>query len=135
MKRKGRIVLAVSMGVICIILCLIWTVLGYLFLMAMTLGDGATGFGPWDAIALGLPSIYLLLIAFSCLPLVRGWLLTVTGAIAHALLLSGFWLTFHHERIGPSASLLLGIPFVLVAAGWIALWHSKARTSSESPCM
>lgn len=132
MSRKRCIVLSVSVGVSSVVFCVIWTALAYLFLLAMTLGDGATGFGPEDVKAAGLPSIYLLLIAFSCLPFVRGWLLTIIGAIAHALLAWGFWLLFHNERMSAMFVLILAVPFVAIAAGWLALWRTRNHKTETS---
>lgn len=129
--NKRRVALAVSVGVSSLVFCAIWTALAYLFLMAMTLGDGATGFGPEEVKAMGLPSIYLLLVAFSCLPFVRGWPLAAIGVIAHVLLVWCFWLLFHNERMSASFVLLLALPFVVIAAGWLALWRTRNRKAGK----
>ncbi len=127
MSRKRRVALAISVGVSSLVFCVVWTGLAYLFLLAMSFGDGAASSGPEDVKAAGFPSIYLLLIAFSCLPFVRGWLLVAVGAIAHALLAWGFWLLFHNERMSGPVILILAIPFAVIAAGWLALWRSRNR--------
>lgn len=133
-RDKREVALAISVGVGSLVFCAIWTALAYLFLMAMTFGDGVTGFGPEDVKAVSLPSIYLLLIAISCLPFVRGWPLTIFGAIAHALLAWGFWLLFHNERMSASFVLLLALPFVVIAVGWLALCRERIRVPKEPGC-
>ena len=127
MNRKRRVALAVSVGVSSLVFCVVWTGLAYLFLLALSLGDGSSSSGPEDVKAVALPSIYLLLITFSCLPFVRGWPLAVIGTIAHALLAWGFWLLFHNERMGVAFVLILAVPFTVITAGWLALWRSRGR--------
>lgn len=127
MTRKRRVALAVSVGVSSLVFCIVWTGLAYLFLLALSLGDGSSSSGPEDVKAVGLPSIYLLLVAFSCLPFMRGWLLAAIGVIAHALLAWGFWLLFHNERMSVGFVLILAIPFAVIVAGWLALWRSRNR--------
>ena len=125
MNRKRRVALAVSVGVSSLVFCIVWTALAYLFLLALSLDDGASSSGPEDVKAVGLPSIYLLLVAFSCLPFVRGWPLAAVGAIAHALLVWGFWLLFHNERMSAAFVLILAVPFAVIAGGWLALLRSR----------
>ena len=127
MSRKRRSALAVSVGVSSLVFCVVWTGLAYLFLLAMSFGDGSASSGPEDVKAMGLPSIYLLLVAFSCLPFVRGLPLAGIGAVAHGLLAWGFWLLFHNERMSVAFVLILAIPFAVIAVGWLAMWRSRNR--------
>lgn len=122
-----RVALAVSVGVSSLVFWIVWTGLAYLFLLALSFGDGSSSAGPEDVKAVGLPSLYLLLIAFSCLPFVRGWPLTVIGATAHGLLAWGFWLLFRNERMSALFVLILVVPFFVVAAGWLAMWRARNR--------
>lgn len=127
MSRKRRSAWAVSVGVSSLVFCVVWTGMAYLFLVALSFGDGAAGSGPEDVKAVGLPSIYLLLVAFSSLPFVRGWPLAAIGTVAHGLLAWGFWLLFHNERMSAAFVLTLAVPFAVIAAGWLAMWRSRNR--------
>ena len=127
MSRVRRVALAVSVGVSSLVFCAVWTGLAALFLYAMMFGDGAGGPGPEDVKAFGLPSLYLFVIAFSCLPFVRGWLLAGVGTVAHAVLVWGFWLLFHNNRMSAMLVLTLLIPFCVIATGWLALYRTKFK--------
>jgi hypothetical protein len=125
---KRRVALAVSVGVSSLVFWVVWTGLAYLLLLSLSLGDGSSSSGPEDVKAVGLPSIYLLLIAFSSLPFVRGWMLVTIGGIAHALLVWGFWLLFHNERMSAPFVLILAVPFAVITAGWLTMWRARNRS-------
>lgn len=130
---KRRVALAVSVGVSALAFWVVWTGLAALFLYLMSFGDGSSGPGPEDARALGLPSVYLLLIALSCLPFMRGKLLVGIGAVAHALLAWGFWLLFHNERMTATFVALLTIPFCVIAVGWLWLCYARRAIADRTP--
>ena len=131
MKSNRHSALALAVGLSSVALWCVWTGLGILFLYLMMFGDGAGGPGPDDSRAVVMPSLYLLLIAVTCLPFVRGWFFAGLGAIAHVGLVWGFWLVFHSDRLSTTTAAILALPFLSILAGWTALWCARMRTSSS----
>jgi len=89
------------------------------------MGDGAGSvmiFSSFDRILAYSGSAYLLLVATSCLPFIRGKLLATIGLIAHSILLAFGFFLFTDRGFLPYLIFTLYSGF---AAGWYWLFKRK----------
>jgi hypothetical protein len=91
------------------------------------MGDGVSGSSRNDGIFEWAGGLYLFLVFVSCLPFMRGKLLTTTGGLAHGILMV-FALAAFSE--GGFNGFIILIPFFLFAAGWYALYKSRSGHSA-----
>jgi hypothetical protein len=131
MTRIAKRTIAVTLAASSLVIFLIWSAFATIFLYLMSFGDGSASAGPEDVRTFYLPSVYLLIVAASCLPFFRRWSLLGIGVVAHTILLLAFLRLNQHERVGGAFMLLMSIPFGLIAIGWLALCTGRFRNCAE----
>src|SRR6266498_5501331 len=131
MTRVAKSKIAVPLAASSLVILLIWSAFATLVLYLMSWGDGSASAGPDDVRTFYLPSVYLLIVAVSCLPFFRRWLWVAVGLIARVILLWAGLRFFQYERSGRTFVLYMTVPFGLIALGWLAMCAARFKTFAE----
>ncbi len=114
-------IIAGILGAVSFIGGLIWSIFVHFASMVGGQGDGSSSVMSRGWYEFGYSgSVYLGLVFLSCLPFVRGETFTIVGVIAHLV-----FLCLAIYLISQRGGIVLLLPFLAVAGGWIMLFKSK----------
>lgn len=122
-------------GVASLLFLMIWA--GYcalaIFINGMYIGDGTSKDGlALESGLLWLPSLYLVIVLLSALPLVRRWALVVVAVAGHAVLVPSLLLIAHAQGLEPIIIRIALITFSVIEIGWVALISLRFKTLAAS---
>ena len=127
---KPDAIVSILVGVGSLLFLLIWA--GYcalgIFINGIYIGDGTSKDGPTlESGLLWLPSLYLLIVLASALPIVRRWTLAFAAVVGHTVLVPSLLMVAHTQGLEPIIIRIALVTFTVIELGWLTLIYLRFR--------